>query len=35
MPVYSVSRRRAIALLALTSILLITLDMQGNSVVRG
>ena len=35
MPVYSVSRRRAIALLALTSILLITLDIQGNSVVRG
>ena len=35
MPVYSVSRRRAIALLALTSILLITLDLQGNSVVRG
>lgn len=35
MPVYSVSRRRAIALLALSSILLITLDIQGNSVVRG
>lgn len=35
MPVYSVSRRRAIALLALSSILLITLDLQGNSVVRG
>jgi rod shape-determining protein MreC len=35
MPVYSVSRRRAIALLALSSILLITLDLQGNSVVNG
>ena len=35
MPVYSVSRRRAIALLALSSILLITLDLQGNSVVHG
>jgi rod shape-determining protein MreC len=35
MPVYSVSRRRAIALLALSSILLITLDIQGNSVVQG
>lgn len=35
MPVYSVSRRRAIALLALSSILLITLDLQGNSVVQG
>ena len=35
MPVYSVSRRRAIALLALSSILLITLDIQGNSAVRG
>ncbi len=35
MPVYSVSRRRAIALLALSSILLITLDLQGSSVVRG
>ena len=35
MPVYSVSRRRAIALLALSSILLITLDLQGSSVVHG
>ena len=35
MPVYSVSRRRAIALLALSSILRITLDLQGNSVGRG
>ena len=35
MPVYSVSRRRAIALLALSSILLITLDIQGNSAVQG
>lgn len=35
MPVYSVSRRRAIALLTLSSILLITLDLQGNSVVNG
>ena len=35
MPVYSVSRRRAIDLLALSSILLITLDLQGNSVVNG
>jgi rod shape-determining protein MreC len=35
MPVYSVSRRRAIALLAVSSILLITLDLQGNSVVNG
>lgn len=35
MPNYSVSRRRALALLTLTSILLITLDLQGNSVVDG
>ncbi|MEY4361298.1 MAG: putative rod shape-determining protein MreC [Actinomycetota bacterium] len=35
MPRYSVSRRRALALLALTSILLITLDLQGNAVVDG
>ncbi|NDE79405.1 MAG: rod shape-determining protein MreC [Acidimicrobiia bacterium] len=35
MPIYSVSRRRAVALLALTSILLITLDQQGNGVVGG
>ncbi|MGA0958769.1 MAG: rod shape-determining protein MreC [Ilumatobacteraceae bacterium] len=35
MPVYSVSRRRALALLALSSILLITLDLQGNSIVDG
>lgn len=35
MPVYSVSRRRALALLTLTSILLITLDLQGNSIVDG
>jgi rod shape-determining protein MreC len=32
-PNYSVSRRRALALLTLTSVLLITLDLQGNSVV--
>lgn len=35
MPIYSVSRRRALALLTLTSVLLITLDLQGNSVVDG
>lgn len=35
MPNYSVSRRRALALLTLTSVLLITLDLQGNSVVDG
>ena len=35
MPIYSVSRRRAVALLALTSILLITLDQQGNGIVGG
>jgi rod shape-determining protein MreC len=35
MPLYSVSRRRALALLTLTSVLLITLDLQGNSVVDG
>lgn len=35
MPIYSVSRRRALALLTLTSILLITLDLQGNSIVDG
>lgn len=35
MPRYSVSRRRALALLTLTSILLITLDLQGNAVVDG
>jgi len=35
MPIYSVSRRRAVALLALTSILLITLDQQGSGVVGG
>lgn len=35
MSAYSVSRRRAIALLALTSLLLITLDLQGNSAVGG
>lgn len=35
MPRYSVSRRRALLLLTLTSILLITLDLQGNSVVDG
>jgi rod shape-determining protein MreC len=34
-PIYSVSRRRALALLTLTSILLITLDLQGNSIVDG
>jgi rod shape-determining protein MreC len=35
MPMYSVSRRRAVALLALTSILLITLDRQNNSLISG
>ncbi len=35
MPIYSVSRRRAVALLALTSILLITLDRQDNSLISG
>ena len=35
MPIYSVSRRRAVALLALTSVLLITLDQQGSGVVGG
>lgn len=35
MPTYSVGRRRVIALLALTSILLMTLDVQGNFVVDG
>jgi rod shape-determining protein MreC len=35
MPMYSVSRRRAVALLALTSILLITLDRQDNSLISG
>ena len=35
MPIYSVSRRRALALLTLSSILLITLDLQGNSIVDG
>ena len=35
MPVYSVSRRRSIAILALTSLLLMTLDLQGNSIVGG
>ena len=35
MPNFSVSRRRALALLTLTSVLLITLDLQGNSVVDG
>lgn len=35
MPMYSVSRRRAVALLALTSILLITLDRQDNALIGG
>lgn len=35
MPTYSVGRRRTIALLALTSILLMTLDVQNNFVVNG
>lgn len=32
---FTISRRRAIAILALTSVLLITLDAQGNSVIDG
>lgn len=35
MPSYSVGRRRTIALLALTSVLLMTLDVQGNVVTDG
>ena len=35
MPRYSVSRKRAILILALTSVLLITLDLQGSSLVSG
>ncbi|MEO6125705.1 MAG: rod shape-determining protein MreC [Ilumatobacteraceae bacterium] len=34
MPLYSVNRRRAIILLVLTSVLLITLDVRGNAVVN-
>ena len=34
MPVYSVNRRRAIILLVLTSVLLLTLDIRGNAVVN-
>lgn len=35
MPAYSVSRRRTIAILALTSLLLITLDVQDNFIANG
>jgi len=35
MPAYSVSRRRTIAILALTSLLLITLDVQNNFITNG
>lgn len=35
MPAYSVSRRRTIAILALTSLLLITLDVQNNFIANG
>jgi len=35
MPRYSVSRRRAMLILALTTVLLVTLDLQGNGAVSG
>jgi rod shape-determining protein MreC len=35
MSVFAISRRRAIAILALTSVLLITLDLRGNPVIDG
>ncbi len=35
MPIYSVSRRRAIVLLVLSSVLLLTIDLRGNPVIDG